>query len=284
MTDHQPEAHPPLGSACAAQPAQSGRAGIGRISGLALVGDVHLSNGIVGTASGWRLALTGVLLPLGFAFSHVFAFLLVAVIQRIADRPLIALWLLKPYDVAISVYEVPLWQTLLDAILLLGVLVALRFTPLSAYHAAEHKVVHAIERFGYVTWELARRMPRVHARCGTSLVAPILLFFILWRALSAFGWVACVAAFVVLWTLRLPLGGLMQGLATTKEPTDKQLRAGLEAGRKLVHLTRLDPRAPVPPLRRLWNRGVPQFAAGLAVGFTLLWQLGESQWFRLLDW
>src|SRR5438477_4650656 len=45
----------------------------------------------------------------------------------------------------------------------------LRLLPLSGTHGAEHMVVHAIERREPLTYEVVRRMPRVHPRCGTNL-------------------------------------------------------------------------------------------------------------------
>jgi len=271
-------ADPPAGTAMA-PPAQPDRPG--RISGTALVGGVHLSNGVVGTGSWWRLALTGLAFPAITIGGSDLALVLAAVAQHLSGRPLIALW--AKAAITMPGPERALWETFFRVATLLGALVAMRLSPIAGYHAAEHKVVHAIEQFGDVTWEAARRMPRAHLRCGTCLVSPLLLAMVLWPACALLGPPGQVLLLVALWTLRRPLGVALQNLATTREPNDRQMRVGLAAGRKLMHLWRLAPRATVPPIRALWNRGLPQMVAGL-VAAMIIANLLEGCWFRLLDW
>ena len=55
-------------------------------------------------------------------------------------------------------------------------LLGMRLLPLSGIHAAEHKVVHAIERGEELVPATVRRMPRVHPRCGTNLAVGASIF------------------------------------------------------------------------------------------------------------
>ncbi|HWA84320.1 MAG TPA: DUF1385 domain-containing protein, partial [Fimbriimonadaceae bacterium] len=55
-------------------------------------------------------------------------------------------------------------------------LLGMRLIPLSGIHAAEHKVVHAIERGEDLAPAVVRRMPRVHPRCGTNLAVGASMF------------------------------------------------------------------------------------------------------------
>jgi hypothetical protein len=68
---------------------------------------------------------------------------------------------------------------------ILPLLLALRLSPIAGYHAAEHQVVHAIERGEPLLPEAVRAMPRVHPRCGTNIVAAVFLAMTVFTALAA---------------------------------------------------------------------------------------------------
>jgi len=55
----------------------------------------------------------------------------------------------------------------------------------------------------------------------------------------------------------------------TKEPNDKQLKAGLAAGEKILRLWRENPYRRVSPIRNLWNRGFAQMLFGMIVGMHI---------------
>jgi len=121
------------------------------------------------------------------------------------------------------------------------------------YHGAEHKVVFLQESGEPLTVENARRMSRLHPRCGTSFLLFVLLVSIVvfaliprdWPLLAKFG--ARIALLPVLMgvsyeVLRLtakrraaPLfaalvwPGLMLQRITTQEPTDDMLEVALAA-------------------------------------------------------
>ncbi len=56
------------------------------------------------------------------------------------------------------------------------VFLLLRLVPLSGTHAAEHQVVHCIERHAPLVPDCVRAMPRVHPRCGTNCLPGLRCF------------------------------------------------------------------------------------------------------------
>jgi uncharacterized protein YqhQ len=113
-------------------------------------------------------------------------------------------------------------------------------------------------------------MPRAHPRCGT-----VLLFGVLPALLIAYPllWTNPLAAMVVAlvgWMLRYRVGYFIQQYFTTKPPTPRQLKAGMDAGRKLMALYTSDPDRRVSVARSIWTRGLPQMIAGVIAGQYLL--------------
>ena len=127
--------------------------------------------------------------------------------------------------------------------------VALRGSELAAYHGVEHKAIGAYEQ-GRAD---PRDVPKEHARCGSHLVAPLLVLSIagqliverlvdgpgpIARAIAGAAGVS-LAAELFAWTernadspvaeaLRRP-GTEIQRLVATREPTDEQLEVGSAA-------------------------------------------------------
>lgn len=111
-----------------------------------------------------------------------------------------------------------------------------RFLPISSIHAAEHKVVHAIERGEELTRENVRRMPRVHPRCGTNFATGGMIFSGV-AGLSQlipdqqFRMLAALLATLIFWR---PVGSMVQYWVTTREPSDKHLDMGIRSGKQLL--------------------------------------------------
>jgi uncharacterized protein YqhQ len=149
---------------------------------------------------------------------------------------------------------------------LLPVLLALRDSKLSRYHGAEHKSVAAFEG-GAVDDASLRDAAREHARCGTSLVAPLVVTNIvaglllraagkerqplatlvaglvsLGTAMEVFSWMARHQGHPLAGALGRP-GIELQRLFTTSEPSDDQLDVAHAA---LQELLRLEGRAAEP--------------------------------------
>jgi len=190
----------------------------------------------------------------------VLSYVVLWTIEQITGTPLVEVLLQVIAPTAAVQYVI--WQFLF--------LLVVRLTPLSAYHGAEHKVVHAIERYGYPTREMAREMPRVHRRCGTTLLAGILPAFLIAAPLLLVMPVLAVVVVLLGWTFRYQVGALIQQYLTTKEPNDKQLAAGLEAGYKLLDDWHHNPHTDLSPFVSLWHRGFVQLLVGVLIGSQLL--------------
>ena len=177
-------------------------------------------------------------------------------------------------------------------------LLLLRLSPIAGYHAAEHQVVHAIERAEPLVVETVRAMPRVHPRCGTNLVAGMMIVTLGGSALLPFlgalggdwgaaGFVLSAVAALAYWR---SLGAWLQQHFTTRPATDAQIESGIRAARQLLHahghygllaaggMFAPRPRRgagygllrPRPPLLRLWRMGFVQILGGFAIGYGLL--------------
>ena len=235
-----------------------------RIGGSALVGGVHLSTGAVGTGSNLQLFATGFMLIALGATASVLTYVTTWTIGEFAGVPLVGL--LFQIATPDEIPHYPLWDILINLLTFLAFLVIVRLSPLSGYHAAEHKVVHAIEKYGYPTLETARRMPRAHRRCGTTLLAGILPAMLIAVPLMSVSVPLAVLVILLGWATRYPVGAVIQQIFTAKEPNERQLRAGLEAGRLLLQRWQRNPYLRVPPLQSLWRRGFVQMFAGVAAG------------------
>lgn len=152
---------------------------------------------------------------------------------------------------------------------LLPVFLAMRDSRLSRYHGAEHKSLAAFEDGGGLDDASLRAAEREHARCGTNLVAPLVLtnmgaglllraagrerqplatlvagLVSLGTAMEVFSWMARHQGHPLAGALGRP-GIELQRLFTTSEPTDDQLDVAHIA---LQELLRLEGRATEPLL------------------------------------
>nr|CAA9226971.1 hypothetical protein AVDCRST_MAG63-787 [uncultured Armatimonadetes bacterium] len=150
-------------------------------------------------------------------------------------------------------------------------LTLLRLSPIAGYHAAEHQVVHAMERAEPLLLDTVRAMPRVHPRCGTNLVAGMLILLGGGGLLSLFldEW-AYGVAFIAAITYWRTVGGWLQQHFTTRPATDAQLESGIRAARELLEHHGRAPYSPARPLARLWRMGFLQILGGFAAGYVLL--------------
>lgn len=248
------------------RPVLTGR--LPRISGSAMPAGVHLSTGVVRTGSDLALVLSGLAIAAMASAALVMTYVVTWAADQVLAVPLVpALLQVVPPDSGVRGTVIAVG---LNVLTLLCFLVVMRLSPLSGYHAAEHKVIGAIEHFGEPTVDRARAMPRAHQRCGSNLLAGVLPLLLV--GIPLFQYYPALAAILTIfgWTFRFQTGYLIQMIFATKEPTDKQLRAGLESARKLLYLWRQDPYKRVPPLVNLWQRGFLQTFAGLIAGMYAL--------------
>lgn len=186
------------------------------IGGMATPFGVYLTCGTArGGASHYALIATGALLAALFLSADVVVGYL---------RPLLP--------------SSPLMETLLAGFTIALFLGAMRSLPLAGTHAAEHMVVHTLERGEALVSSVVKRMPRVHPRCGTNLAVGLMMFEGIRSADLGLGpdvqqVQLLLAAIISLMTFRT-VGAWVQLFITTKPPTDKQVQSGIRAAEELL--------------------------------------------------
>jgi CBS domain-containing protein len=240
------------------------------IGGMATPLGVYLTNGNQAGGVGYLgLLLTGLLL---FSLQLV----VMAVIMPLAnalEHASFFLSLSKPLREVTAGFLV----TTLDALLLMGLV---RFSPMAGYHAAEHQVVHALERSEPLLPDIVKAMPRVHPRCGTNLVAGLFLLSLgetFQPLLGVYGYPLFAIVALLCWR---SLGSWAQKNLTTRPAKLSEIESGIKAAQGL--LKQSDERSAVAPMRlhpllypllRLWRMGILQIASGFALGVGFLWLL-----------
>ncbi|MCD6362082.1 MAG: DUF1385 domain-containing protein [Armatimonadetes bacterium] len=238
-----------------------------RISGSAMPGGVHLSTGTVRTSTDWQLLLTGLSIAILGGLALVVTYVVTWAIGEATGLPLVP-YLLQIVRMSNERDDV-VFQIAVNLLTLLSFLTLMRLSPLSGYHAAEHKVIGAIEHFGELSEERAWAMPRAHRRCGSNLLAGVLPALLVGAPLLTVNPMLAMAVSIAGWMLRYPLGYFIQQVFATKEPTPRQMRAGLAAGRRILALWSENPYRRVPPLVNLWRRGMVQTFVGLLIGLQI---------------
>lgn len=156
-------------------------------------------------------------------------------------------------------------------------LLLLRLSPLAGIHAAEHMVVRAVEEGEDLILEKVRQMPRVHPRCGTNLMALLILLVIAQQLMSSLGgavdegsrvFALFLVVMIVLLTWRR-LGGALQRWITTRPPSDRQIAQAITVAESLVGRLRARPSATATIPRRIWHAGFAQVLVGFFTVFAL---------------
>lgn len=254
---------------------------VGTIGGMATPLGVYLTNGFVSAgSSNLGLFLTGALLFLLYAGATWIVLGVAQLVQNWYGIPLYSYYY-SPFAGVWTLTSDVLGLALRTSIFVVFLLL-MRALPIAGTHAAEHMVVHAIERGEPLVLEVVRRMPRVHPRCGTNLVAGVALFLGLSKV---FRWglppnseaqdMALVMALlftVMFWRV---FGGFLQWVATTKPPTDAQILGAIRSAEALLQKARPYSGSTPSLGLRLWNSGLVQILAG-AWGTTLLFLLLEN--------
>ena len=241
------------------------------IGGMATPLGVYLTNGAVkGGASIWGLLLTGALMA-GLIFVAHYLVLAVAVFILRLDM------------------DSDTVQQGMNAATTVLFLVGLRMMPLSGTHAAEHMVVHAIERGERLRVDVVRRMPRSHPRCGTNIAVGAMIFmgilsspWLIDEDKATLKLMVAVLATMFLWR---PLGQFVQLAFTTKPPTDEQIESGIKAGEELLAASAVSSIASPPIHRKLAMSGIFAVIAGamLTQAFLsgVLWLLQVPEAWRV---
>lgn len=233
-----------------------------RIGGMATPLGVYLTDGIhSGGAGDWGLFLSGVTLAvLGIVASLALTGLGTLASLYVHSDPMAVIAARLGGD------EGRLSSELGSLILLPLVMILIRLIPLAGYHAAEHQVVHCVERGELLTVDAVKTMPRVHPRCGTNIATAVVLFsaalcigVISWKTIVGDVMPALVLT-VAFWR---PMGAFVQQYFTTRPASVRQLRSGIFAAEDLLSKFRADVTA-VPTVRtRIWRMGLLQTMGGV---------------------
>jgi CBS domain-containing protein len=145
-----------------------------------------------------------------------------------------------------------------------------RLSPLAGYHAAEHQVVHALERSEPLLVESVRLMPREHPRCGTNFIAAALLLSLggaLAPAIGSPGYLLSGLLALIYWRA---LGGWLQRHFTTRPASVAQLESGIAAAREVLARHSRSATGALSPLSRLRRSGLLHVLGGFLLGALLL--------------
>ena len=226
------------------------------VGGMATPFGVYLTTGAVsGGVSKWALMSTG---------SVMFSLLFVgSLVGNWVGNHLTRL----PVNVA---------DNIVSAISLGIFLLGLRVIPLSGTHAAEHQVVHAIERGEELRPDIVRRMPRVHPRCGTNLAAASMLFL----GIAGADWgpdfeTRFLVAAVITFSLWKPLGSILQRFVTTRPANPAQIEAGIRSGKDLLEKFGRSTEVTPTIFGRIWNSGLLQVLAGSSLTYLVIWSVAK---------
>jgi len=237
------------------------------VAGMATPLGVYLTTGThSGGAGNAGLVLTGSMLMLMIATASLAVEMLDRWLSKAAGLKTSFFLSMPAFVPSLGMDFGLLFAAGLTALLLL---MMLRFTPISGYHAAEHMTVHAIESGEPLTREVVRRMPRVHPRCGTNLLAAAGVFIIITNKVNS--QLSVLLAMIVVMIGWRMVGGWLQYFVTTRSPSEKQIESGLAAGRELLDRYLGDPGRQYYGLRRVWRMGFIQTACGMAAAYWMLW-------------
>lgn len=234
------------------------------IGGMATPAGVYLTNGAIGAGVGpLALASTGAVL---------FGLFLVAGTAVLALRNVLAMTDIVPVSLLNSPWGVG-GAHLMNLLLFF---VGMRSLPLAGIHAAEHMVVHAIERGEDLEPEVVARMPRVHPRCGTNLAVAAMLFLgvfsIPWQSDYE---LRLLAAFLATLILFRPLGSFAQEFITTKPPTRAQIEMGIRSAKTLLNKVAVGRAGPPSVWQRIASSGVLLIIAGALAAQGVAWLFFE---------
>jgi CBS domain-containing protein len=218
------------------------------IGGMAAPFGVYLTSGIVtGGPNKWALMASGANLFLLLTVSRILAY----GVQVFLTRRHVAGDVVEPVVLFLN---------------FAAFAVLMRLSPISGYHAAEHQVVHAIERGEGLTLQTVARMPRVHPRCGTNLAAGVMLGSLVagisqtYLGFPVEGGI--LLGLIVGLTFWRRVGSFAQYWITTRPASQKQLEAGIRSGEQLLQRYSTARNLRQNPWKSLWNSGLASVAAG----------------------
>ncbi len=153
-------------------------------------------------------------------------------------------------------------------------LIFIRLSPIAAYHAAEHQVVHTIEAGEPLTPESVARFPRAHPRCGTNLMVVVALVVGMMELVGTDAGVL-IGLVLLLTGWWRTVGYYLQQYFTTKPAGPKYIQNGIKVGEELLEKIKRGDNRPVQGLAKIWGMGLPQVIIGFSVTFSVIqWVAG----------
>jgi hypothetical protein len=117
----------------------------------------------------------------------------------------------------------------------------MKLSPVGRYHGAEHKAVAAYEKYGEVTMLGAKSSSRIHPRCGTNILAYIVLAGLLdpligWWGYAFLQFILISEAWFIFGQTRssIAVGNFFQRYLTTTEPRRAELEVAVESMNRLL--------------------------------------------------
>ncbi|HKH11246.1 MAG TPA: DUF1385 domain-containing protein [Rubrobacter sp.] len=117
----------------------------------------------------------------------------------------------------------------------------MKLSPVGRYHGAEHKAVAAYEKYGEVTLPGAKSSSRIHPRCGTNILAYIVLAGLLdplvgWWGYAFLQFILISEAWFIFGQTRpsIAVGNFFQRYLTTSEPRRAELEVAVESMNRLL--------------------------------------------------
>ncbi len=240
------------------------------VGGMATPLGVYLTTGSYsGGAGDLGLFLTGVSLAIMTILANGIVYALQLAVSRFTGLPLMTIINSPPLTLNPNIYDLALYISVILTVLIF--MLILRLSPLSGYHAAEHMTVHAIEAGEELTIEKVSKMPRVHPRCGTNLLAAAGVFIIITTKMN--NQLTVILALLVVILGWRSIGGLLQYLVTTKNPTPKQLANGVAAGNQILDQYQERPGLQLVGFARIWKMGFLQTAMGLFATWSIVFMI-----------
>ena len=125
--------------------------------------------------------------------------------------------------------------------ILLVFFAGMKLSPIGRYHGAEHKAVAAYEKYGEVTMQTARLSSRIHPRCGTNILAYIVLAALLdpligWWGYAFLQFILISEAWFIFGQTHpsIAVGNFFQRYLTTTEPRRTELEVAVESMNRLL--------------------------------------------------
>ena len=256
------------------------------IGGMATPWGVYLTNGSIQAGVGNRAlvgtgALMGALLTLAFLGLGIAAHM---IDTRLGSEVMAAFYSEPSHS---TVATLP--SLLARALPMLVFLLLIRALPLAQFHAAEHQAVHAMERGEPLHPDVVKRMPRVHPRCGTNIMAAGLVFTAGFHGLQMVGggWIgptdsALLAALASLLIWRR-VGAFLQTYFTTRTAGARHIASGLAAAEDLERKFQQSPPERPRILRRIWCMGLVQILVGVGISVTVTALLLDAAYSGLIQ-